>query len=89
MILHGMTASKLRDAAKREHAAALEAYCTTMGGIARALGESLPPTPQQLEQAQTAKLRLENARTLLQMSVDAAVSRISVERYRRRNSCVH
>jgi hypothetical protein len=89
VILHGMTASKLRDAAKREHAAALEAYCTTMAGIARALGESVAPTPEQLEQAQTAKLRLENARTLLQMSVDAAVSRISVERYRRRNSRVH
>ena len=84
MILHGMSPSKLRDVAKREHAAALEQYCTTMASIARALGDSQPPSPEQLEQAQTAKLRLENARTLLQLSVDAAVSRISVERFRRR-----
>jgi hypothetical protein len=89
MILHGMTASKLRDVAKREHASALEEYCATMANIARALGESLEPSPDQLEQAQTAKLRLENARTLLQLSVDAAVSRISVERYRRRDSHIH
>ncbi len=84
MILQGMTAARLRDAAKREHAAALEEYCTTMANIARALGDNAAPTAEQLEHAQIAKLRRENARTLLQLSVDAAVSRISVERYRRR-----
>jgi hypothetical protein len=84
VILQGMTASTLRDAAKREHAAALEEYCTTMADIARALGENAAPTAELLEHAQTAKLRLENARTLLQLSVDAAVSGNSVQRYRRR-----
>jgi hypothetical protein len=79
-----MTASNLRDVAKREHALALEKYCATMADIAKALGESTTPTAEQVEEAQTAKLRLENARTLLQLSVDATVTRISVEHYRRR-----
>jgi hypothetical protein len=79
-----MTGSRLRDAARREHWAALEGYCATLESIAKTLGQGQEPTPEQLERAQAAKLRLENARTLLQMSVDAAVNGTEPEGRQRR-----
>jgi hypothetical protein len=82
-MLQGMSAFELRNVARREHSAAVEDYCAKLASIAKTLGDGLAPTPEQLELAQAAKLRLENARTLLQMSVDAAGTG-SPERRRRR-----
>ena len=83
-MFQGMSGPKLRELARREHAAALADYCATLTSIAHALDECMPPTPEQLERAQAAKLRLENARTLLQLSVDVAVDDIAAARHRRR-----
>jgi hypothetical protein len=86
-MLQGMSASKLRDVARREHSAALEEYCATLASISKTLGRGMEPTPEQVEMAQAAKLRLENARTLLQMSVDLAVG--AAPEGRRRQRRVH
>ena len=83
-MLQGMSPSKLRDVAKREHSAALEDYCETLTSIAKTLGRGMEPTPEQVEMAQAAKLRLENARTLLQMSVDLTIGAAPAGRRRRR-----
>jgi hypothetical protein len=81
----GMSETRLRELVAREHAEALEAYCATLRSIADALDRDLEPSSRQLEQAQEAKLRLENARTLLQLSagVRADVTEISAARLRR------
>jgi hypothetical protein len=84
-MFQGITGPKLRDLARREHAAALEDYCATLESIEHALDECVAPTPEQLERAQTAKLRLENARTLLQLSVNIAIDGIATARQRRRD----
>jgi len=84
-MFQGITGTKLRDLARREHAAALEDYCSTLESIEHALDDCVPPTAEQLERAQTAKLRLENARTLLQLSVNISIDGIAVARQRRRD----
>jgi hypothetical protein len=84
-MFQGITGPKLRDIARREHAAALEDYCATLASIEHSLDECVAPTPEQLERAQAAKLRLENARTLLQLSVNVAIDGIAVARQRRRD----
>lgn len=81
----GMSESKLRELVAREHAEALEAYCAALRNIADALDRNVEPSATQLERAQEAKLRLENARTLLQLSAAAPadVTEISAARQRR------
>ena len=84
-MFQGITGPKLRDIARREHAAALEDYCATLASIEHALVECVVPTPEQMEQAQAAKVRLENARTLLQLSITVAIDGIALARQRRRD----
>jgi hypothetical protein len=81
----GMSESKLREIAIREHTEAVQEYCATLASIANALDLDLEPSPKQLERAQEAKLRLDNARTFLQLSagVRAEVTEISTVRRRR------
>ena len=67
---HGMSESKLRELAVREHTEAVQEYCATLASIANALDLDLEPSPKQLERAQEAKLRLDNARTFLQLGAD-------------------
>jgi hypothetical protein len=83
-MLQQMSGSRLRDVARREHSAALEGYCAALASISKTLHGGLEPTSEQLELAQAAKLRLENARTLLQLSVDLAASGAVQEPRRRR-----
>ena len=66
----GMSESKLRELAVREHTEAVQEYCATLASIANALDLDLEPSPKQLERAQEAKLRLDNARTFLQLGAD-------------------
>jgi hypothetical protein len=81
-MVQGVTASKLSDVARQEHALALDEYCAALAGIAHALDRSEAPSPEQLERAQTARLRLENARTLLRLSIDVAVGGLAAARHR-------
>ena len=81
-MVQGVTASKLSDVARQEHALALEEYCASLASIAHALDTSVAPSPEQLERAQSARLRLENARTLLRLSIDVAVGGIAAARPR-------
>jgi hypothetical protein len=78
----GMSESKLQEIAVREHTEAVEEYCATLASIAQALDLELEPSPRQLERAREAKLRLDNARTFLQLStgVDAEVADTSTAR---------
>ncbi len=66
----GMSEAKLRELAVREHTEAVQEYCATLASIANALDLDLEPSPKQLERAQEAKLRLDNARTFLQLGAD-------------------
>jgi hypothetical protein len=81
-MVQGVTASKLSDVARQEHALALEEYCASLARIAEALEASVPPSPEELERAQTARLRLDNARTLLRLSIDVAVGGLAAARHR-------
>ena len=83
----GMSESKLREIAVREHTQAVEEYCATLASIANALDLDLEPSPKQLERARAAKLRLDNVRTFLQLSVGVRpeVTEISVARRRPRD----
>jgi hypothetical protein len=83
-MFQGITGPQLRNLARREHAAALEDYCASLASIEHALDDCVSPTPEQLERAQAAKLRLENARTLLQLSISVAIDGIAVAHLRRR-----
>jgi hypothetical protein len=76
-VVQGVTAAKLRDIARREHAVALEEYCASLVGIANALARSVPPRPEQLERTQAASLRLESARTLIQLSMELMTGEIA------------
>jgi hypothetical protein len=82
-MVQGVTASKLSDVARHEHAQALDEYCASLASIAHALDSSMAPSPEQLERAQSARLRLENARTLLRLSIDMAVGGHATARQRR------
>ncbi len=58
------TRSRLRDI----EAAALEEYLAAMTLIAEDLDEDRTPSPEQVDRAETAKTRLENARALLALT---------------------
>ena len=81
-MVQGVTASKLSDVARQEHALALDEYCASLASIANALDNSLAPSPEQLERAQAARLRLDNARTLLRLSIDVAIGGLAAARHR-------
>ena len=84
----GMSESKLRELAVREHTEAVQEYCATLASIANALDLDLEPSPKQLERAQEAKLRLDNARTFLQLGADVLeVTEISAARRAARPAC--
>ena len=83
-MFQGITGPQLRNLARREHAAALEDYCDSLASIEHALDDFVSPTPEQLERAQAAKLRLDNARTLLQLSISVAIDGIALAHLRRR-----
>ena len=85
----GMSESKLREIAVREHTEAVQAYCATLASIANALDLDLEPSPKQLERAREAKLRLDNARTFLQLSACEPAEVTGISTARRRPKRVH
>jgi hypothetical protein len=61
---------RLPDVVTREHSAALKEYCALLQDIANELRQRRMPSLEQVERAQAAKLRLENARTFMEICAD-------------------
>jgi hypothetical protein len=73
-----------------EHAAALEEYCAALMAIAKEVNADRVPSAEQLSLAQSAKLRLENAKTLVEICIEAPeIAATWIERRRGLGASTH